>query len=157
MRPYPDELLRAIQAGVGAHLAPEVQSTYGRAQFGFAMLLFTIAQRDYDSAVPDLIADNQHLRDILAETADALAAIKSDTATELRRAIAALEPPITSLRLSDLRTENATLRTALANAAPLIEPAADDAALAPLRNVRMKVFAYLKSDAKQRVVPILSA
>ena len=43
MRPYPEEVLRSIQSGIVAHFAPEVQSTYGKAQFAFSMMLFTIA------------------------------------------------------------------------------------------------------------------
>ena len=62
MRPYPEEVLRAIQSGIVAHFAPEVESTYGKAQFAFSMMLFTIALRDYDSAVPDLLEANGTLR-----------------------------------------------------------------------------------------------
>ena len=65
MRPYPEEVLRSIQSGIVAHFAPEVQSTYGKAQFAFSVMLFTIALRDYDSAVPDLLEANRTLRDLL--------------------------------------------------------------------------------------------
>lgn len=157
MRPYPDELLRAIQAGMMAHFAPEVQSTYGKAQIAFAMLLFGVAQRDYDSAVPDLIEENHRLRGLLDAASIALAALDDDPARTARGRIAALPPATSSLRLSDLRTEHALLRAEIAGLAPLIEPAADDAAPAPLRDVRASIYAYLLEDAKNRSVPILGA
>jgi hypothetical protein len=157
MRPYPEELLRALQAGVQAHFAPELRSTYAQAQLAFSMLLFMVAQRDYDTAVPDLIDANRSLRDILAETRDALPRIEGDAASSARHALRELPPAAPTLRLSDLRAENDALRAALAALAPVIEPAADDPALAPLRDVRAKVFGYLTQDARRRIVPILSA
>ncbi len=156
MRPYPEEVLRAIQAGIMAHFAPEVRSAYGQAQIAFSMLLFMVAQRDYDSAVPDLIDANRALRGLLADADAALADVQRDDARAARERLAALAGAAASLRLSDLRAEHEALRGALAGLAPLIEPAADDAALAPLRQVRAAVFAYLAADAKRRTVPILS-
>lgn len=155
MRPYPDEVLRAIQGGIIAHFAPEVQSTYGKAQVAFSMLLFGVAQRDYDSAVPDLLDENRRLRALLADAATALASVDRDDARSVRDTIAALPETTASLRLSDLRAEQSTLRTAIAALAPLIEPAADDAPLAALRDVRSAIFAYLLEDARKRTVPIL--
>ncbi len=157
MRPYPDEILRAIQTATMAHFAPEVQSTYGKAQLAFSMLLFGVAQRDYDSAVPDLIDENRRLRTLLADADAAFASVESDASAAAREAIAALPAPTTSLRLSKLRSEHAALRGAIAGLAPLIEPAADDASLAALRAVRASIFAYLLEDAKKRSVPILGA
>ena len=157
MRPYPEEVLRSIQSGIVAHFAPEVQSTYGKAQFAFSMMLFTIALRDYDSAVPDLLDANRTLRDLLVEARDALAGIDSTDATAARSRLDALPPPTASLRLSDLRADHVGLRQALAALAPLLEPAADDPSLAALREVRENVYAYLSADAKRRSVPILSA
>lgn len=157
MRPYPDEILRAIQTATMAHFGPEVQSTYGKAQLAFSMLLFGIAQRDYDSAVPDLIDENRRVRSLLADAATALGRLDRDDARASRERIDALPAPTASLRLSDLRTEQAALRQAIAELAPLIEPAADDASLVALREVRSAIFAYLLEDAKKRSVPILGA
>jgi hypothetical protein len=157
MRPYPEEVLRSIQSGIVAHFAPEVQSTYGKAQFAFSMMLFTIALRDYDSAVPDLLEANATLRALLSQTGEALASIDTDGAGAARAHIDVLPAPTRSLNLSDLRADNVALREALAGLATLIEPAADDPSLAPLREVREKVYAYLSADAKKRSVPILSA
>ncbi len=156
MRPYPEEVLRAIQAGVVAHFAPELQSAYGKAQLAFAMMLFTIAQRDYDTAVPELIEANRTLRALLANADAALATIDQDDAQAARGAMASLPPQAATLKLSDLRAENAGLRVALAGLAPLIEPAADEPSLMPLRDVRAAVSAYLAADARKRIVPILS-
>lgn len=157
MRPYPDEVLRALQAGVAAHFAPELQSSYAKAQFAFSMLLFSVVARDYDTAVPDLVEANRAVRAILDDATPALAKIASEDARDLRDAIAALPPPATSLTLSDLRAEDLALRGALARLASLAEPAADDPALAPLRETRSKIIARITEDAKRRVVPILSA
>ncbi|MHB8683550.1 MAG: hypothetical protein ACYC9X_04390, partial [Dehalococcoidia bacterium] len=143
MRPYPEEVLRAIQAGIMAHFAPEVRSAYGQAQIAFSMLLFMVAQRDYDSAVPDLIDANRALRGLLADADAALADVQRDDARAARERLAVLPGAGASLRLSDLRAEHEALRGALAGLAPLIEPAADDAAL---RAVRAAVFAYLAAD-----------
>ncbi|MEX2226996.1 MAG: hypothetical protein WEB52_11165 [Dehalococcoidia bacterium] len=158
MRPYPEEVLKAIQTGVMAHLLPELQSNYARAQFGFSMLLFTIAQRDYDTAVPDLIEHNTTLRALLAETAAALANVAGNNVSIImaRELLADVPAPADSLKLSDLRKENEALRAGLASLAPIIEPAADEASLAPLRSARTKIFDYLKADARKRIVPILT-
>jgi hypothetical protein len=156
MRPYPEEILRAIQSGIAAHFAPELKSTYGQAQFAFSMLLFTIVQRDYDSAVPDLVDANAALRELLLSTRDALAAVDRDDARAARDAVV-LPQPAPSLRLSALRVENEALRAILCRLTPLVEPAADDPALAPMRPVRQAIYGYFSADAKRRIFPILSA
>ncbi len=156
MRPYPEEILRAIQTGVMTHLMPEVQSSYGKAQFAFSMLLFTIAQRDLDTAVPDLLETNAALHALLADTSAALSKVESADARTCVAAIAALPTPTDSLRLSHLRIQNDALRGVLASLAPLIEPAADLPELAPLRDVRAAIYAHLSSDARRRIVPILT-
>ena len=157
MRPYPEEVLRAIQTGVTAHFAPELKSSYGQAQFAFSMLLFTIVQRDYDTAVPDLVDANRALRDLLASAHEALTSIDRDDARAARMAAAALPPPAPSLRLSALRTENEALRTIICALTPVMEPAADDPTLAPMMPVRTAIYAHLAADAKRRIFPILSA
>ena len=158
MRPYPEEVLKAIQTGVMAHFLPELQSNYARAQFGFAMLLFTIAQRDYDTAVPDLIEHNKTARALLAETRDALASVTGDRAgiAMARDLLAGVPARAESLTLSELRREREALRAGIAALAPIIEPAADEPALAPLREARAHIYDYLKSDARKRIVPILT-
>ncbi len=157
MRPYPEEVLRAIQTGVTAHFAPELKSSYGQAQFAFSMLLFTIVQRDYDTAVPDLVDANHALRDLLASAHDALGSIDRGDARAARAAAGALPPPAPSLRLSALRFENEALRTIVSTLTPVIEPAADDPTLAPMKLVRAAIYAHLAADAKRRIFPILSA
>jgi hypothetical protein len=158
MRPYPEEVLKAIQTGVMAHFLPELQSNYAKAQFGFAMLLFTIAQRDYDTAVPDLIDHNKTVRALLAETRDALANVTdANPAITMARALLDDVPePADSLTLSELRKESEALRAGIAALAPIIEPAADEPSLAPLRAPREKIYVYLKADARKRIVPILT-
>ncbi len=157
MRPYPEEVLRAIQSGVMAHFAPDLQSNYGRAQFAFSMLLFNIAMRDYDSAVPDLIEANRALRELLTESRTALTTIGSADARDAITHLDAIPPPTPSLKLSDLRAENDALRSAIVALSPLIEPAADNSSIAPLKDVRGKLYAWLAADAKKRSFPILSA
>jgi hypothetical protein len=156
MRPYPEEVVRAVQAGIAAHFAPELQSTYSQAQFAFSMILFGVVQRDFDTAVPDLIADTKTLRELLAQVSSALGGIDAVRAAAAREVIAALPAPAESLRLSALRAENEGLRAAIGKLAPLIEPAADVADLAALRPAREAVFAHLLADAKRRIVPILT-
>lgn len=156
MRPYPEEVVRAVQAGIAAHFAPELQSTYSQAQFAFSMILFGVVQRDFDTAVPDLIADTKTLRELLAQVSSALGGIDAARAAAAREVIAALPAPAESLRLSALRAENEGLRAAIGKLAPVIEPAADVADLAALRPAREAVFAHLLADAKRRIVPILT-
>lgn len=156
MRPYPEEVLKAVQTGVMSHFLPELSSNYAKAQFAFSMILFTIAQRDYDTAVPDLIEHNTTLRSLLADADAALSQIATEGAKSARRAIAEAPAPAASLKLSDLRRENEGLRGVIAAIAPIVEPAADDATLSPLRDVRANIFEYLKADAKKRIVPILT-
>ena len=45
----------------------------------------------------------------------------------------------------------------IATLAPLIEPAADVAGLAPLAPVRARLYAHLSADARRRIFPILTA
>jgi hypothetical protein len=149
--------MRILQNGVVSHFAPELQSNYGKAQFAFSMLLFGVAQRDFDTAVPDLVDANTTLRSLLGDVARSLAAIDRNDAREARERTSALPGTADSLRLSALRAENDALRAALASLAPVVEPAADDAGLAPLRDVRERIYAYLSADARKRIVPILSA
>lgn len=156
MRPYPEEVIRAIQGGVAAHFAPELRSSYATAQFAFSMMLFTIAQRDYDTAVPDLLDANKALRSLLADAAAALEGIAGDAAAVARTALASLPPPADSLRLSALRQENEALRDAVCKLAPMIEPAEDVAELAPMRPARAAIYAFLLEDARRRIVPILT-
>jgi hypothetical protein len=156
MRPYPEEVVRVIQAGIAAHFAPELSSNYAQAQFAFSMILFGVIQRDFDTAVPDLIEDSKTLRALLADASAALAGIDGDEARAARDAIAALPGAADSLRLSALRAENEALRAAIGQLAPLVEPAADVAGLAAMRSVREAVFAHLLADARRRIVPILT-
>ena len=155
MRPYPDELHRAIQAVMMSHFAPELTTAFSQREMGIVMLLFSIAQRSADTAVPDLIEENEGLRELLTETAQALDSIDRAGARNAIASIAALPKDTDSLRLSALRADNDALRGALASLAPLIEPAADDPALAALRDVRLRVYAHLKADAHRRAVPML--
>ncbi len=120
------------------------------------MMLFTIAQRDYDTAVPDLLDANKALRSLLIDAAAALEGIAGDAADAARTAIASLPPPAGSLRLSALRQENEALRDAVCKLAPVIEPADDVAELAPMRPARAAIYAFLLEDARRRIVPILT-
>jgi hypothetical protein len=119
------------------------------------MVLFTILQKDFDGIAQDLVDANAALRPLLAETADALAGVDGDEARAARDAIAALPPRAESVRLSALRAEYDALRAAVAGMAPLIERAGDDPVLAPLRDVRTRLYAHLAGDARRRTVPIL--
>lgn len=157
MRPYPEEVLRTLQTGLGAHFLPEISSRYAQAQFAFAQLLFMVVQRDYDSAAQDLIDGSRELREILGEAHAALAAVDRDDARAARERLSALPAPAESVRLSALRREHEGLRQAVSDLAPLVEPAADVEELAPLRPVRERLYAHLKADATRRSVPILSA
>jgi hypothetical protein len=134
-----------------------LKSSYAQAQFAFASLLFGIAQMGYDTAVPDLIESNKTLRVLLEETAAALPSIEGDDAAAALTRLAALPPADTSLKLSALRAENDALREAFVAITPLIEPAADDARLAPLAGLRTRIYDALSADARRRIVPILSA
>jgi hypothetical protein len=155
VRPYPEEIHKAVQLVMTSHFAPELTTAYSQRELGVVMLLFNIAQRDYDSAVPDLIEHNAQLRALLADTGAALAKVDRDDARAARDAIATLPAATDSLRLSALRAENDALRGAISSLAPLIEPAGDDPSLAPLRDVRLKIYDHLREDAKRRAVPML--
>ena len=155
MRPYPEEIQKAVQMVMVQHFAPELTTPYSQRELGIVMLLFSIAQRDFDTAVPDLIDQNARLRALLDETSRALAKVERDDARAGRDAIAALPPATDSLRLSALRTENDALRGIISTLAPLIEPAADDPSLAALRDARTKIYDLLREDAKRRSVPML--
>jgi hypothetical protein len=157
MRPYPEELLKALAAGIGAHFMPEVTSRYAQAQFAFGQILYTLVQRDYDSAAQDLVDSSRALRELLADASIALSRIEANTSPSIRARVAALPPPADSIRLSALRAENEALRQIVCDLVPVIEPAADLAQLEAMRDVRDRLYAYLKADAQRRSVPILGA
>jgi hypothetical protein len=156
LKPYPEEVIKALQSGVMAHFAPEVKSSYGQAQFAFAMLLFGVVQRDFDSLAQDLVESNASLRQLLAQARLALSGVAGDDAKHAMQELDALPPPSESVRLSELRAEWDALRSALVRLIPLLEPAGDDQALAPMRPVRDAVYTWLRRDAQRRVVPILT-
>jgi hypothetical protein len=156
VRPTSEELIKAIQAGIGAFFAPELQSLYAQSQMAVGMTLFGIALRDYDSAVPDLVEANAELRTMLADATAALARIERDGVRAELASVPAPPEPAASLRLSALRAEHDGLRAAFCALAPIIEPAADEPALAPLRPMRAALIAWLAADSKKRVVPILN-
>jgi hypothetical protein len=156
MRPYPEEVVQIVQRGVMSHFLPELTSSYAKAQFAFSMLLFGIATRELDGIADDLVTGNAAIRELLAEARTALAKIDGvDVKPELAD-LDALPGSNGSLRLSALRAENDALRAAVARLAPLVEPAADDERLAPLRDLREKLYAHLQDDARRRIVPILT-
>ena len=157
MRPYPEDVLKAIQTGVASHFAPELKSTYAQAQFAFSMLLFTFVQRDFDAMVPDLVEGSAALREMLSEVSRALDGVEGDAALAARSALASLPGPAASLHLSALRAESEALRAVVVALTPVIEPAADVAELAPLRPVRERLYAWFQADARRRIFPILSA
>jgi hypothetical protein len=156
VRPYPEEIILALQRGVSAHFLPELKSAYAQAQFMPAQLLFGIALRDANTAAQDLVENNLALRSLLADVADGLTGIDRDDARAAATALAALPPTAPDIRLTSLRTEFDALRQAFCDIAPLLEPAADDPALAPLRSVRDSAYLWFSTDARKRAIPILN-
>lgn len=156
MRPYPEEIVQALQRAAGAHFAPELQSTYAQSQFGVGSMLFGIAVRDANTAAQDLLDANRDLRAILADIDGALQVTNHPGAGPGREAIAALPPPAPDIRLTSLRTEFDALRQAFTALAPLIEPAAEDAALAPMAPLRERTYAWFSADARRRSFPLLN-
>jgi hypothetical protein len=153
MRPYPEEVVQALQRGLTAHFLPEVTSAYAQAQAMPAQMLFGIALRDFDSAAQDLIDANRGLRALLADLDAALALVDRDDA---RRARAPLPAPAADVRLASLRAEYDALRQVICDLTPFIEPAADDPALAPLTDVRGRIYTWFSADARKRSIPLLN-
>lgn len=156
MRPYPEEIMQALQRGMVSHFAPELRTTYAQSQFGAAAMLFNVALRDVDTAAQDLVTANAELRELLAEVEAALGSIDGARAEVGRAALAKMPAVAADLRLSSLRAEFDGLRTVFSELAPVIEPAGEDAALAGLREVRAKVYAWFAADARKRTVPLLN-
>jgi hypothetical protein len=156
VRPYPEEIVQALQRAAGAHFAPELTSMYAQSQFGVGSMLFGIAVRDSNTAAQDLVDANRDLRALLADFDTALAASEHPGAVKGRHAIAVLPPPATDIRLSSLRAEFDALRQAFSDLAPLIEPAAEDPTLAPLESLRERTYAWFSADARRRSFPLLN-
>ena len=155
MRPYPEEIYKAIQNVLMQHFAPELRTAYSQRELGIVAVMFGVAARTHDSEVPDLLDENRALRELLTEAVQVMSAPDWLIPSAGREAKAALRTTETSLKLSDLRAENDRLRSALAAMAPVIEPAADDPRFAAMREVRTKVYAHLRADAVRRQVPML--
>lgn len=156
MRPYPEEIIQALQRGVASHFAPELRSTYAQSQFGASALLFGIALRDADTAARTLVDANRELRELLAEVHEALAEIDEERAALARAALARMPAAAQDVRLSSLRAEFDGLRTVFCELSPVIEPAGEDPGLGGMREARRKVYAWFSADARKRVVPILN-
>ncbi|MBI5289761.1 MAG: hypothetical protein HY873_12385 [Chloroflexi bacterium] len=156
MRPYPEEVFLALQRGVATHFFPELTSSYAQAQFMPTQMLFGIALRDFDTAAQDLTDANRELRALLADIDAGLAGIDRADAREGRARVARLPERAADIRLTSLRTEYDGLRQAICDLAPLIEPAADERALAPLAPVRESVYAWFSADARKRSIPLLN-
>ena len=156
MRPYPEEIVQALQRGLAAHFLPELSSSYAQAQAMPAQMLFGIALRDFNTAAQDLLDANRELRGLLATFDDALAQVDRDDVRRARQSLAALPPPAADVRLTSLRAEYDALRQVFCDLAPLIEPAADDPALAPLVPPRDRIYAWCTADARKRSNPLLN-
>ncbi len=156
MRPYPEEIILALQRGMSAHFLPELKSSYAQAQFMPAQLLFGIALRDADGAAQNMIDANRELRALLAELQSTLGAVDRDDARVAGGVFATLPSPAADVKLSSLRTEFDGLRTAFSQLAPVLEPAGEDDGLAALRPIRRKVYDWFSADARKRTVPILN-
>jgi hypothetical protein len=156
VRPYPEEIVQALQRAAGAHFAPELTSTYAQSQFGVGAMLFGIAVRDADSAAQDLVDANTALRGLLSDINQALPAVDHPAADSARNALAALPLPAGDLRLSSLRAEFDGLRETFVKLAPILEPAADEPALAPLAPLRERAYAWFSADARRRSFPLLN-
>ena len=156
MRPYPEEIILALQRGMSAHFLPELKSSYAQAQFMPAQLLFGIALRDANTAAQDLIDANRVLRALLAEVQSALGAVDRDDARVAVEVFGTLPAPATDVKLSSLRAEFDGLRMVFSRLAPVLEPAGEDEGLVALRPIRRKVYDWFSADARKRAVPILN-
>ena len=116
MRPYPEEIVQALQRGVSSHFAPELRSTYAQSQFGASAMLFGIALREADTAAQDLVTANGELRALLSEVEAALASVDASHAQAGRAALAKMPAAAADLRLSSLRAEFDGLRTVFCRA-----------------------------------------
>jgi hypothetical protein len=61
-----------------------------------------------------------------------------------------------NIYLSSLRAEFDGLRQVFCELAPILEPAADDPALAPLLALRERAYAWFSADARRRSFPLLN-
>ena len=156
MRPYPEEIVQALQRAAGAHFAPELTSTYAQSQFGVGSMLFGIAVRDANTAAQDLVDANRDLRALLSDIEAALPSVQHAAAAAAREALAALPQPAANLHLSALRAEFDGLRGAFGKLAPVLEPAGDDPTLAPLAPLRERAYAWFSADARRRSFPLLN-
>lgn len=156
MRPYPEEIILALQRGMSAHFLPELKSSYAQAQFMPAQLLFGIALRDADGAAQNLIDANLELRGLLSEVQSTLGGVDRDDARAAASVFATLPAPAVDVKLSSLRAEFDGLRTAFSRLAPVLEPAGEDDGLVALRPIRRKVYDWFSADARKRTVPILN-
>lgn len=164
MRPTVVEIIRGLQGSITGHILPELSSSYAQAQAMYSMILLEIAVTHHDTAAADLVESNRAFASLLQKTQPVLAQMASkagcpaevkDAATAL--AAADLTPRETSIKLSDLGAEWARLAGLLCLAAPLVERAATDDALAALRPLRQEYISVLRDDSQRRLVPVLGS
>lgn len=156
MRPYPEEVVAALQRGMVSHFAPELQSSYAQSQFGAGAMLFGVALRDANTAAQDLVDANAALRELLADVGTALKASDAPDAPAAAGVAGRLPEAAPDVRLSSLRAENDALRAIFCELAAIIERAGDDGALVALAPVRGRVYAWFSAEARKRTVPLLN-
>ncbi|HVY02596.1 MAG TPA: hypothetical protein VG983_02980 [Caulobacterales bacterium] len=140
MKPTIAQYLAGASATLMREIAPQVDS-YGRGHLGAIGAILSFAAREADRAADTLAREQDALRALFADAAEAPFA--ADLRARLREAAQA---PRASLRVSDLERENAALKTLLIELHEAVEARPDGAEL------EARIWKILNDGADARIV-----
>jgi hypothetical protein len=150
MKPGDLATLRGVQAAINETLVPELQSAYAQdAAQTLNMLLESLAA-SLDTAVEDLVRNNNAVRDLLREAITVFSGgagneQRLDLVKRCEEAIAV--PPAARLLVSELTAESEALRGALEQVLVALEDIAAGSANRPAMKLRKSIYAHLRTEA----------
>jgi len=150
MRPNNEEVLRGVAGALVAHVLPEVQSAYARAQLMFSATVLGVVANGIDGAAQQLVDGNAALRALALHAAEALPdeSGASELGDELRALGAGADA---SLRLSELSAASGRLLDAIGRLGALLETSDIPA----LRSLRDDLIEALRAHTDARAVSLL--
>jgi hypothetical protein len=148
MRPGSLDALRGIQTAIAEAIVPELQTVFAQDVAQVNNMLIESIAADWDSLVEDLQVDSSAVRALLEKAVSVLSPmvegneLLSAHVTEIK---GTLSPGSNVLRISELTSENDTLRGALERTLVALEDIAAGPGDASAMALREAVYAHLRT------------
>jgi hypothetical protein len=139
-----------MSTAVAEVLGPEIRTPFAQEAAQAVSMLVESLAAEWDTAVEDLLADNDALRDILTRAGEAVTAcprndMTAGTVKEIEAALAVDREG--RLSISALAAENDALRSALATLLEMAEDMREEPGFEPLTPVRAGAYRHLREVA----------